>query len=413
MKSYAVPAGLRHLFLVNAPVSTAPEHHAVERYATVERMVGTLKPEFPVHCLRTHTIKRAATWFLNHFPGRVMYAVKTNPEPLALAAVYQAGVRDFDVASLAEVREVATRFADAKLFFMHPVKSREAIAESYHRYGVRAFSLDSEAELAKILERTNHAEDLELFIRIAIPNEHAAYALTGKFGANPQQAVHLLRAARPHAKKLGVCFHVGSQCMDPADYAKAMQRVRAIMDDAGVTLDAVDIGGGFPSTYPGMTPPPMASFMDAITQAKAAMKLEEGTEFFCEPGRALVAESGSLVVRVELRKGDALYLNDGTYGSLFDAGHPGFVYPVQAIRPNGAFTGELAPFSFFGPTCDSLDAMKGPFLLPADIEEGDWIEIGQMGAYGSTMRTRFNGFYSDALVELQDQPLMSLFHERQ
>ena len=173
-------------------------------------------------------------------------------------------------------------------------------------------------------------------------------------------------------------------------------------------LDVLDIGGGFPSIYPGMTPPPLGNYMKAIRKVVKALPKLADCQLVCEPGRALVAESGSVVVRVDLRKGNALYLNDGTYGSLFDAGTPGFVFPVKAIRPAGGLAPELAEFSFFGPTCDSLDAMKGPFQLPLDIAEGDWIEIGQLGAYGATMRTKFNGFYSDTTVEVSDKPLLSM-----
>ncbi len=387
-----------------------------EAYASVEAMVSALRPSEPVYTLRPHSIRGAARFFLENFPGRVMFAVKTNPHPRALQQLVTAGLNDFDVASLEEIRQVQAVAPRANLFYMHPVKPLESIEEAYFKHGVRAFSLDSHVELEKIQRATGFAKDLQLFVRLAIPNEHAALALTGKFGVPLHESSDLLREARRVAASLGVCFHVGSQSMDPKDYRVAIRMVSELVADTGVRLDSIDVGGGFPAAYPGMEPPAMIEYMNEI---RAALRdygflgthSAHNCEIFCEPGRALVAESGSSVVRVDLRKGNMLYINDGVYGSLFDAGTPGFAYPVRAIRPGAEFKGELIPFGFYGPTCDSMDVMNGPFLLPSDIKEGDWIEVGQLGAYGMTFRTKFNGFYSDKLVAIADQPMMSLYSE--
>ena len=198
--------------------------------------------------------------------------------------------------------------------------------------------------------------------------------------------------------------------MNPSAYSAAIQTVVDLLTQTGIKLDVLDIGGGFPSIYPEMTPPPLGSYMSIIGEAISAHPLLKNCEILCEPGRALVAEAGSVVVRVELRKGNMLYINDGTFGSLFDAGVPNFTYPVKAIRTNGEMSGEKIAFGFFGPTCDSMDTMKGPFHLPADINEGDWIEIGGLGAYGAVLRTNFNGFYSDLQVEVADAPILSMFN---
>jgi len=393
-------------FLLLNPLPLKPL--ALPKFASTQDLVERLKPSEPVHCLRLHALRIAARWFVSSFPGQVMYAVKTNPEPVVVKTLFKSGIRHFDVASLAEIELVAREAPKATMHYMHPVKSRESIMQAYNTYRIRSFSLDSLGELTKIQEMTHRASDLTLYVRVAIPNDHAAYSLQGKFGIEGEEAIELLRAARGVAKKLGICFHVGSQCMDPADYRAAAQRVRALIDAAGVAVDAIDVGGGFPSIYPDLAPPALVNYTDTIRAALTEYGFD-GMEVFCEPGRALVAESGSMVVKVELRKGNALYLNDGIYGSLFDAGYPGFVYPTRAIRPLESFTGETDSFRFFGPTCDSLDAMKGPFLLPADIREGDWIEIGGLGAYGQTMRTRFNGFFSDKQAELLDAPMLSLY----
>lgn len=386
-----------------------PSASVRKAFSCVAEMVAELRPVMPVHVLRPTTIAATAKWFLKHFPGDVMFAVKTNPDPAVLRTLARAGVSRFDVASLAEVKVVADTLKSAKMFFMHPVKSREAISAAYFTYGVRDFSLDSHEELQKILEVTNHADDLNLYVRLTMAGDKAAMSLAGKFGVKLEEAASLLQATRKASKKLGLCFHVGSQCMNPAAYSEAIETVVDLLKANDVRLDVLDVGGGFPSIYPGMTPPPLSAYMSTIKQAIDSQPMLSECEVVCEPGRGLVAEGGSVVVKVELRKGNMLYINDGTYGSLFDAGTPGFLYPVKAIRPSGEFGSELVAFGLYGPTCDSMDVMHGPFHLPADIAEGDWIEIGQLGAYGATMRTNFNGFYSDVTVDVADGPLMSMF----
>ncbi len=385
------------------------QESALPRFSSAHHLVKRMKPSEPVHCIRTHAIETAARWFLSSFPGQVMYAVKTNPEPLALKTIFHAGIRHFDVASLTEITLIANECPEATMHYMHPVKSRESIMFAYNKFGVRSFSLDSLDELVKIEKMTNNARDLTLYVRIAVSNESAAYRLQGKFGVRDSEAVELLRATRKTAHKLGVCFHVGSQCMDPEDYRKAIAKSRTLIDEAGVTVDVIDVGGGFPSIYPDLAPSSLQSYMDVIGTALEEHKFSEGFEVLCEPGRAIVAENGSLIVKVDLRKGNALYINDGVYGSLFDAGHPGFTYPARAVRMSGGFSGKTEEFTFFGPTCDSLDVMKGPFVLPSDVREGDWIEIGGLGAYSKTIQTKFNGFYSDRQAELTDSPMMSMF----
>ncbi len=376
-------------------------------FTSVEAMVDALKPEVPVHGLRPHVIRAKAQWFIQNFPGDVLFAVKTNPDPRVLATLVKAGVRHFDVASLSEIRLTAAVAPAAELYYMHPVKPREAIAEAYFVHGVRHFSLDSHEELAKIIEATGGANDLALHVRLSIPNDKAAMSLAGKFGVPLGQAASLMQATSKAAARFGICFHVGSQCMDPQAYGTTLGYVRDLLTTTNVKLDMIDVGGGFPSVYPGMVPPAMGEYMEVIRAGLKTLPIDEHCQVLCEPGRALVAEGGSTVVRVELRKGDRLYINDGSFGSLYDAAHTEFMYPVKGIRREGELTGELKAFSFFGPTCDSADMMPGPFMLPADIREGDWIEIGQLGAYGATMRTNFNGFWSDAAVELKDEPILS------
>ncbi len=389
--------------------------------STVENQVLELKPSVPVYFVRPNSIKRAANFFLKNFKtpkfaSDILYSVKSNPDAAVLKHLFDAGIKHFDVASMAEVKLINDLFGkEVEMYFMHPVKSREAIFDAYFNHGIRDFSLDSSDELNKILEVTNNAKDLGLHVRLAIPNSHAAIDLSGKFGILPSESVPLLRKVRTAAKRLGICFHVGSQCMEPTEYRNALTITKEILEQSKVKLDVIDIGGGFPSSYPGMTPPNLRAYFDEIFDAINQLNLEKGCKIWCEPGRALVAESGSLLVRVEARKKGMLYLNDGTYGGLFDAGFPGFIYPTKAIRVKGEniLSSKNIPFGFYGPTCDSLDTMKGPFYLPDNIAEGDYIEIGQLGAYSRSIRTDFNGFNKNLQIEVCDEPLVSMYKDLQ
>lgn len=383
--------------------AVAPLRRPVPALPTdVDGIVAALLPEAPLHCLRPATLEAAARAFVGALPGDVLYAVKCNPEPAVLRALWRGGVRHFDCASEAEVRLVRSLFPEAAIHFMHPVKARGAIREAWAGQGVRDFVLDTPAELAKILAEVGPTDDLGLVVRLALPKGGAVYDLSGKFGAEHEDAVALLRAARPHAARLGVSFHVGSQCLEPAAYARAIARAAAAIREAGVPVEVLDVGGGFPAAYPDVVPPPLGDFMAAIRAAVAEHGLD-GLRLWAEPGRALVAGGASLVVQVQQRRGDALFINDGVYGALSDAGAPGFRFPVRALRASDA---ALVPFVFFGPSCDSADRMAGPFHLPADMREGDWIEIGQLGAYGACLRTAFNGFDRAGVVEVRDLPLL-------
>jgi ornithine decarboxylase len=393
-------APLRRPQVQAASTATAPLPQGVDA------IVAALRPEEPLHCLRPAVIAGAARSFLEAFPGETLYAVKCNPEPAVLRALWQGGVRRFDCASAGEVRLVRSMFPDASIHFMHPVKARSAIREAWGRHEVRDFVLDSTEELAKLLEETGGGEGrLGIVVRLALPKGGAMYDLSGKFGAQPGDAMRLLREARPHAAKLGVSFHVGSQCMEPAAYARAIALAAGVIRGAGVAVDLLDVGGGFPVAYPDITPPPLGAFTTAIALAVAEQGLS-GLELWAEPGRALVAGGASVVIQVQHRRDGTLFVNDGVYGALSDAGVPGFRFPVRLIRPGGGSAAPVEPFAFFGPTCDSADHMKGPFLLPADAGEGDWIEVGQLGAYGASLRTAFNGFDRAGIVEVADAPLL-------
>jgi len=378
--------------------------------------LAKLRPDHPVTLLRPHAAKRAARYFADHFPGRSLYAVKANPSPDLLHILWESGITHYDVASIGEVRLVRETLPEAVLCFMHPVKSEEAIAEAYFDHGVKTFSLDTLEELEKIVEATTTngvaPSDLNLLVRIRVSSEHAKLSLASKFGADPAEMKPLLMATRQASDALGICFHVGSQAMTPSAYAEAMGRVRDAIVEAAVTVDIVDVGGGFPSSYPGMEPPPLDAYFSVIHAGFEALPISYSAELWCEPGRALCAEYASVLVRVEKRRGDELYINDGAYGALFDAAHIGWRYPVRLIR-DGPSDVRPMPFSFYGPTCDDLDRMAGPFALPGDIGPGDYVEIGMLGAYGCAMRTGFNGFSTAGSFIVEDEPMVSLYGSRQ
>ena len=382
------------------------KHHSALGLATA------LRPVQPVTLLRPHAATRAARFFAEKFPGKSLYAVKANPSPALLKVLWNAGVTHYDVASLGEVRLVAETLPEATLCFMHPVKAEEAIAEAYFTYGVKTFSLDPIDELEKIVRATATngvaATDLNLLVRLRVSSDHSKLSLASKFGAEPHEVKPLLMAARQASDALGLCFHVGSQAMSPAAYAEAMQRVRDAIVEAAVTVDIVDVGGGFPSWYPGMEPPALESYFEVIYRAFEELPISYSAELWCEPGRALCAEYASVLVRVEKRRGNELYINDGAYGALFDAAHIGWRYPVSLVREERS-NAKTMPFSFYGPTCDDLDHMSGPFELPADVQAGDYIEVGMLGAYGCAMRTGFNGFGVEDHVIVDDEPMASLY----
>jgi ornithine decarboxylase len=381
-------------------------------YPDARSVVRALQPDEPIILNRPHAAARAARFFVEKFPGKSLYAVKANPSPDLLQVLWDNGVTHYDVASTAEVRLVRATLPGATLCFMHPVKAPSAIREAYHVHGVRTFSLDSVEELEKIVEACRDeageaAQDLRLCVRLRVSSEYSELSLASKFGCDLTEAPELLQQARQHADWLGVCFHVGSQAMTPFAYVQALERVRVAIGEASVVIDMIDVGGGFPSVYPGMEPPPLEDYFQIIHQNFYNLPIAYNAELWCEPGRALCAEYSSLIVKVEKRRGEELYINDGAYGALFDAAHVDWKFPVRALEDD-LIKPEM-DFAFYGPTCDDADYMQGPFVLPEDIQAGDFIEIGMLGAYGAAMKTDFNGFGAADRVVVTDEPMASLY----
>ena len=383
----------------------------MQKFKSVEELVNQLRPNKPVYCIRKNSILSASNYFKNKFPGKILFAVKTNPHPEVIKTLIKSGIDQFDVASVEEIKAVRKFSQTAKCSYMHTVKSRESISEAYFKYGIKTFALDTKDELIKIIESTGNSKDIELFVRVSVSNEHAEIDLSKKFGALNSEAAGLLRLAKQHSSKIGLSFHVGSQCMHPISYSKGIAEIGNVIKKTKIIPNYINVGGGFPTIYPDLIPQSLDNYFDEIKKSLENLKIDNMPEIICEPGRALVAESGSTLVRVNLRKKQKLYINDGTYGTLFDAGTPNIVFPSKMIKDssNKIISKKLTAFDFYGPTCDSMDYMKGPFLLPNNIKENDYIELGQLGSYGLTFRTQFNGFYSDEIYEVEDSPIMSLY----
>ena len=384
----------------------------MEKFKSVEDLINQLKPNNPVYCIRKQTINVASKFFQKKFPGKILYAVKTNPHPEVLKTVLESGIQNFDVASINEIKAIKNISPNANCSYMHTVKSRENIREAYFNYGIKTFSLDAKDELIKIIESTDNAKDLELFVRVAVSNEHAEIDLSKKFGASISEAIGLYRLTKQYSKRIGLSFHVGSQCMHPISYSKGISEIGKIIKKTKIVPDCINVGGGFPTIYPDLIPQSLDNYFKEIKEGLKNLKLNKNPEIICEPGRAIVAESGSTIVKVLLRKKQKLFINDGTYGTLFDAGVPNIVYPSKKIVNGRLSSKKLTSFDFYGPTCDSIDYMKGPFILPNNIKENDYIELGQLGAYGLTFRTEFNGFYSNEIYEVEDDPIMSMYDKK-
>jgi ornithine decarboxylase len=371
------------------------------RFVDARAMVAALQPSYPVYCLKPAALIEAAQRFIDLFPGRVLYAVKCNPHPRVLRTLWAGGIRHFDTASLSEIAMVREIFREAGIYFMHPVKGRAVIKTAWRVYGVDHFIVDHPDELAKVLEETDGGDGIAIFVRVKTPQvDGTFYHLSDKFGAEPEAATALLREAHEQGCQTGLAFHLGSQCGDPAAYTAALEMVGGVVEQAKVQLNFLDVGGGFPGYYADTQAPPLEDFIEAIESGVRRLKLRRDCVLMCEPGRALVADGCNLVVQVQLRKDNRLYINDGIYGSLSETVDAGVQYRVRLIRLSGEPSTLLVPFIINGPTCDSLDVLPKPFELPADTREGDWIEFEQTGAYSNALASHFNGFHPETFVEI-------------
>jgi len=385
----------------------------LQRFENAREAALALRPDDPVYCFRPQVLAQDCRAFMAMFPGKTAYAVKTNGEKMVLKTLAEAGVTAFDVASpgeFAAVREVAP---DAEMLYMHPVKAQSHIRLALEEYGIRTIAVDHEDEIVK-LTRVVRALDIDpgtitVFVRIQTKGS-AAYELSKKFGAGPATAVELIGRLARYGFRVGICFHVGSQIEDPDTYERALASADWVRNRAHAEIAALDVGGGFPAEYgydPNRRKPQMPSLEEIMARLRSDID-EWGfsqTTMVAEPGRVIVARAFSLIVRVLLRKGRRLYINDGIWASLSDSWTgkitlPARFIPDPAIRSRNGDRNKIVPFKVCGATCDSVDILSRPFWLPETVDTGDWIEIGHIGAYSLSLRTRFNGFYPDDFVEV-------------
>jgi len=376
-------------------------------HADPSAVVRALNPRQPLFCFSPQALRATVARFRQGFPGEASYAVKANGAPAVVAAMAEAGISVFDVASVAEMDVVAAAAPGARLHYHNPVKSRQEIAEAFAIHGCRRFALDDVGELAKILEVLTAAPELELAVRFRLPSHGAAaHDFSTKFGADPPGAADLLRLVARSGHRPVLTFHPGSQCTDPEAYARYIEVAGEIARAAGVRLAALNVGGGFPATYRHSVAPPLSAFFATIAaSAGAAFSDGERPPLECEPGRGLVASSMSLLTRVKLVKPSRreLYLNDGIYGALMEMSQaPALAPHCRVLRDGVVQGGPVQRFTAYGPTCDPLDRIPGELVLPADIAEDDIIEFSTVGAYGAATATRFNGYGTSAMAIVED-----------
>ena len=380
------------------PVPRASQ--ALPRFSSFASLIEKMRPTLPWYGLHPARFRKAAARFLSHFPGTTMYAVKANPVLHVLDQIYEAGIRHFDTASLAEIELIRGRYPDSTCHFMAPVKIPGESGAAWRQHGLTDFVVDCDPELDKLLAETDGGKGLRIFVRVATPLGGAMLELSSKFGTSPANAARLLKRIAGAGATPAITFHVGSQCLSPFSYAQAVELARRAAELSGVPIRALDVGGGFPGPYPGNDVPPYHWYFDTVREAITTFPLEEGGEVLCEPGRALCAEGCTLIARVILRRDDQLFLNDGIYGSFDELAVPAWTadYPrrVFSFGPNGRVRerrGEVKPFKIFGPTCDTLDVLPRPLQLPQTVQQDDYIVFETMGAYSIALRTGFNGFY--------------------
>ena len=354
-----------------------------------ERYVTRMAPDRPVLCFAPDVLQATARRFLEGFEGLVTYAVKANDDPAVLANLVAAGIEAFDVASPAEMARVRAVKGDAVLHYHNPVRSVDEIAEAVG-YGIRSWSVDCPQELAKLVDVPR--EETEISVRLRLPVTGAAYDFGEKFGADPEEAVPLLREADAMGFAVSLTFHPGTQCADPEAWAVYVVAAAEVAARAGVRLRRLNVGGGFAAHREGDAPDLEAIF-DRIAGALDVFGADRPA-LVCEPGRAMVSEAFTAVFRVKaLRRGGAVFLNDGIYGALAewrDIGAPG---RMRVMAPDGQMRrGMMRARVVFGPTCDSLDRLPEALPLPEDMAEGDYLVVSGMGAYTAAISTGFNGY---------------------
>ena len=372
-------------------------------FRSIEELLRKTNPETPVYCVYPHIYQQSTRHFVDGFPGRVLFAVKSNNHPVVVKLLHKFGIRHFDCASLPEIELVNELCPDSTIYYMNPVRLIGHARAAQRDHGVRHFMIDHSSGLAPLVDEIDPV-DTVIFARMAVSHESAMEDLSSKFGARPENVPELLTAIADTGAEPALAFNVGASVTSPDAYVYAMGIARDVLDKLPFRVRLMDIGGGFPKSYPGFEVPELEQFFERTALASTDVPLADNGELLSEPGRALSAPGLSAVVRVLLRKADRIYLNDGMYGAFWELRFRGHnQYPCRTFRSGEELNGETRAFRLFGPTCDSSDVLPAAIDLPADIDVGDHIEFGMIGAYSLSGRTRFNGFYSDDVVTIDDQ----------
>jgi len=369
-----------------------------KQYSSVADLLSAHRPANPVYCVFPDEYVRAARDFVAGFPGRVLFAVKANNDPRALRPLIDGGVCHFDCASLPEIETVKALSDQATCYFMTPVRLRGAAKAAQSQFGVRHFLIDH-LQGIDLLDREIDLSSSVVFVRMAVSHESAMVNLSKRFGAPPEDIPALLQSVYDSGAEPALAFNVGSSVTSPDAYRHSLVMAKQALESVPFRVRLLDIGGGFPKSYPGFEMPPLKAYFDVIRKDVRSLPLASEGEILVEPGRALAAPGMSAIVEIRLRKESRLYLNDGMYGIFWELrfkGHDRF--PVRSWRDGQPLEGRKEMFRLFGPTCDSMDELPGSVALPADIGPGDYLEFGNIGAYSLAGRTAFNGFHSEQIV---------------
>ena len=367
-------------------------------FADAAAVAAALQPDAPLFCFAPAALKLRARMFLDHFPGLVTYAVKSNPSPEVIRTLAETGVMGWDVASVQEMELVAEHAPGGRIHYHNPVKSRREIERAYGEFGCRRFAADAIEEVEKIHAVVKGDKAVEIAIRFVLPRDRSsssAHDFSTKFGAPEHVAAELLKKVEELGHTPLLTFHPGSQTKDPQVYVRHIEAAARITRLAGITIARLNVGGGFPANYLYSTAPEPSVYFRIIAGAVQKFFGDAMPALECEPGRGLVATCMSLLTRVKLvcSDGDDIFINDGVYGGLMELMQvPELSPPFRVIRDGRVITGPTKSFKVFGPTCDPLDVLPDRLDLVATLQEDDFIEFGTLGAYGVSTLTRFNGY---------------------
>lgn len=366
--------------------------HQPVRQTSIAEFLQSYQGGGSVHFFSPSLLTAKLAEFQRGFGGLVTFAVKANPTEDVLSTLCHGGLHGFDVASPEEIALARKICPTAALHYNNPVRTRAEIDYGVAN-GVTSWSVDDWDELEKLLARV--PEDAEIAVRFKLPVEGAAYNFGAKFGATPPLAAMMLARVAEAGRKPSLTFHVGTQCVDPAAWGQYVEEAAAIASEAGVTIERLNIGGGFPASRNYRVE--MMPFFTAIKEALGAFPV--APTLICEPGRGLVADAFALAVQIKSVRNDCIYLTDGVYGGLSELlSMPAPSFAV--LSEEGWRKGPHRPRKAFGPTCDSIDVLRDPLELPIYLDEGDWIVFRSMGAYVTGVTTRFNGYGSIEMVTL-------------